>query len=217
MSLKTRPKKGLQSQVLWILLLALQLGACSTLRTRSSTARDSGGDRSWLRRREPRVTEVSRDPANQRFERVRLERWRRVARDIGLSWPVRTPRITSRFGTRSGEPHDGVDLRAAVGTPVHASHDGRVLYSGTGISGYGRLVVIRHPSGIATVYAHNSRLRVRKGQQVRRGQLIANAGASGRASGPHVHFEVRAGSRPLNPIELINDRSSRRGTLAALD
>jgi murein DD-endopeptidase MepM/ murein hydrolase activator NlpD len=163
------------------------------------------------------VTEISRDPASQRFERVRLQRWQQVAQSIGLSWPVKSPQITSKFGVRSGDPHDGVDLRAPVGTPVLASHDGRVLYSGSGISGYGRLVVLRHPSGIATVYAHNSSLKVRKGQWVRRGQLIARSGATGRASGPHVHFEVRAGSRPLNPKDLIKDRSSRRGALAALD
>jgi len=186
-------------------------------RLERSEQKDQGGDRSWLKRTEPRLTEVSRDRETQSFEKVRLVRWKRVAESIQLSWPLKKPRITSHFGERGGEPHDGVDLRARVGTPVHASHEGRVLYAGGGISGYGKLVVLRHPSGLATVYAHNSRIQVKRGQWVRRGQWIANSGASGRASGPHVHFEVRAGSRPLNPMDLIGDAALKSSTLASLD
>lgn len=214
---------------LFLLGLTLSLAACSTVRPRHSgrmglmdiakTERvGNGGDRSWLKRTEPRlppVAEQSRSTAE--FEQVRLHRWKQVAQSIQLSWPVKKARLTSQFGWRKGEAHDGVDLRAKVGTPVFAAHDGRVLYSGTGISGYGALVVIRHPSGIATVYAHNSRIRVRRGDLVKRGQLIALSGASGRASGPHVHFEVRAGSRPLDPIELIRAASGGRSALASLD
>lgn len=210
-----------------LLFFAFSLAACSTVRPHRSgrmglfdlgDVEKGGGDRSWLKRREPRLPPIShQSPSTQEFEQVRLQRWKQVAQSIQLSWPVKKARLTSQFGWRKGEAHDGVDLRAKVGTPVFAAHDGRVLYAGNGISGYGVLVVIRHSTGLATVYAHNSRIRVRRGQSVRRGQMIALSGATGRASGPHVHFEVRAGSRPLDPRELIQTSAGGRSQLASLD
>ena len=141
------------------------------------------------------------------FENVRLSRWSRLARSIELSWPLREVYITSHFGSRGDDVHEGVDLRAPMGTPVYAAHDGVVLYSGTGISGYGKLVVIKSSAGISTVYGHNSRLLVRKGQRVTRGQKVALSGSSGRSTGPHLHFEVRTGLNPVDPLKLIALRS----------
>jgi len=126
-----------------------------------------------------------------------------VADSIGLSWPLKKVQVTSNFGERGGDPHEGIDLRASTGTPVFAAHEGLVLYSGSGISGYGKLVVLKSSSGISTVYGHHSRLFVRKGQRVRRGQRIALSGSTGRSSGPHVHFEVRLGLKPVDPMKLI--------------
>jgi murein DD-endopeptidase MepM/ murein hydrolase activator NlpD len=137
------------------------------------------------------------------IETVRLARWSRVADSIRLSWPVKKVQVTSNFGERGGDPHEGIDLRASTGTPVLAAHDGMVLYSGSGISGYGKLVVLKNSAGISTVYGHNSRLFVRKGQRIRRGQKIALSGSTGRSSGPHVHFEVRLGLKPVDPLKLI--------------
>ena len=212
---------------LLLLLIAVSLTACSTVRPHRSgrmglldlsEGEGGGGDRSWLKRKEPRLPPpAAQSPSTVEFEQVRMQRWKQVAQSIQLSWPVKNARLTSQFGWRKGEAHDGVDLRAKVGTPVFAAHDGRVLYAGNGISGYGVLVVIRHSTGLATVYAHNSRIRVRRGQVVRRGQLIALSGATGRASGPHVHFEVRAGSRPLDPLVLIQAGAGGRSALASLD
>jgi murein DD-endopeptidase MepM/ murein hydrolase activator NlpD len=137
------------------------------------------------------------------LESVRMSRWGRVAQSIRLSWPLKKVQVTSNFGVRGGDPHEGIDLRASVGTPVYAAHDGVILYSGSGISGYGKLVVVKNAVGISTVYGHNSRLLVRKGQRVRRGQRIALSGSTGRSSGPHVHFEVRLGLKPVDPRVLI--------------
>lgn len=158
------------------------------------------------------------------LQAVREAHWTRIARSVRLTWPLQRVEVTSRFGERDGDPHEGIDLRASTGTPVLAAHDGVVLYSGSGIGGYGRLVVIKNGQGISTVYGHNSRLLVRKGQRVRRGQRIALSGSTGRSSGPHVHFEVRLGVRAVDPLLLIALpraqtaqvlSSRRRSTLAA--
>lgn len=132
--------------------------------------------------------------AQQAKLRNRTRMWR---------WPTNEVVVTSNFGSRSGEYHDGIDLRARSGTEVRASFDGKVIYSGSKISGYGRMIVIRHEGKLSTVYAHNSKLYVKAGARVRRGQLIALSGNTGRSSGPHVHFEVREGVTAINPILLL--------------
>lgn len=122
-----------------------------------------------------------------------------------LRWPLATGSIVvgSPFGTREGRPHEGIDLPAPVGTPVFAAGDGRVAYAGRGIRGYGNLVVVRHAGDLLTVYAHNSVLLVAQGQPVRAGDRIALVGQSGHATGPHLHFEVRAGQIPRNPMGFL--------------
>ena len=122
-----------------------------------------------------------------------------------LRWPLAAGRIVvgSPFGTREGRPHEGIDLPAPVGTPVFAAGDGRVAYAGNGIRGYGNMVVVRHAGDLLTVYAHNSVLLVAQGQPVRAGDRIALVGQSGHATGPHLHFEVRAGQIPRNPMGFL--------------
>jgi lipoprotein NlpD len=122
-------------------------------------------------------------------------------------WPLATVRIVigSPFGTRDGRPHEGIDLPAPVGTPVFAAADGHVAYVGNGIRGYGNMVVIKPPGDLLTVYAHNSLLMVAQGQPVRAGDRIALVGQSGRATGPHLHFEVRTGQIPRNPMSFLPD------------
>ena len=122
-----------------------------------------------------------------------------------LRWPLATSRlvVASPFGTREGRPHEGIDLPAPVGTPVFAAADGRVVYAGNGIRGYGNMLVVRHAGDLLTVYAHNSVLLVAHGQPVRAGDRIALVGQSGRATGPHLHFEVRAGQIPRNPMGFL--------------
>jgi len=118
-------------------------------------------------------------------------------------WPVNDVQITSEFGKRSGHHHDGIDLRAGIGTKVFAAANGKVLYSGSKISGYGKMVVIKHEKKLSSVYAHNSKIYVKQGQNVRRGQLIALSGNTGRSTGPHVHFEIRQGVTSINPSSLM--------------
>jgi murein DD-endopeptidase MepM/ murein hydrolase activator NlpD len=124
---------------------------------------------------------------------------------LTLRWPLTTIRVVvgSPFGARWGKPHEGIDLPAPIGTPVFAAADGRVVYSGSGIRGYGNLVVLKHAGDLLTVYAHNSVLLVSEGQPVRAGDRIALVGQSGQATGPHLHFEVRSGQIPRDPMSYL--------------
>jgi murein DD-endopeptidase MepM/ murein hydrolase activator NlpD len=117
-----------------------------------------------------------------------------------LMWPVKGGTLTSRFGTRNGKNHHGIDIGARRGTPIRAAHGGKVEFSGWGPTGYGLMIIIKHPGNLTTVYAHNSRNLVKKGSKVKRGQMIARVGKTGRASGPHVHFEVRNDTHAKNPL-----------------
>jgi murein DD-endopeptidase MepM/ murein hydrolase activator NlpD len=121
-----------------------------------------------------------------------------------LRWPL-TSRIVvgSSFGARDGRRHEGIDLPAPTGTPVYAAADGRVAYAGNGVRGYGNMVVLRHAGDLLTVYAHNAVLLVSQGAPVRAGDRIALVGQSGHATGPHLHFEVRAGQIPEDPMPLL--------------
>ena len=108
-----------------------------------------------------------------------------------LSWPLAGGQIVSGFGRRPETAHDGLDIKAPSGTPIFAAHAGKVVYANNGIPGYGNLVVLRSSDGLTTIYAHCRRLDVREGESVTPGQQIAEVGETGRATGPHLHFEVR--------------------------
>ncbi len=120
-----------------------------------------------------------------------------------LQWPLANPLVGSPFGTREGRPHEGIDLPAAVGTPVMAAAAGRVVYAGNGIRGYGNLIVLQHAGDLLTVYAHNSTLLVGQGAEVRAGQRVALVGQTGHATGPHLHVEVREGEIPRDPMAFL--------------
>lgn len=143
-----------------------------------------------------------------------LNLYRLAASKAPFANPVKNSfRFTSKFGFRRDPKtggrrmHSGVDFAAPVGTPLYATADGVVTSAGWG-SGYGRLVKIQHEFGIETRYAHMSRIRVKVGQRVSRGDRIGDMGASGRVTGVHLHYEVRVGGKPVNPmiyIQAAND------------
>lgn len=126
-------------------------------------------------------------------------------RMVRLYWPVRG-KVTSKFGRRHGRPHDGIDISVPEGTPVRAAADGDVVYSSHRLTGYGNLIIIRHTHDMFTAYAHNQSNLVRRGAHVKRGEIIARAGHTGHASGPHLHFEVRRGPTPVNPLVYLPKR-----------
>ncbi|MCC2111208.1 MAG: M23 family metallopeptidase, partial [Hyphomicrobiales bacterium] len=118
---------------------------------------------------------------------------------VSFRWPVRG-RIVSSFGSSTdGERNDGINLAVPEGTSVKAAEDGVVVYSGNELKGFGNLVLIKHKDGWVTAYAHNSELMVQRGDRVNRGQIIGKAGKTGAVTSPQVHFELRKGSKPVDP------------------
>jgi len=117
----------------------------------------------------------------------------------GYNWPAQGT-ISSHYGWRWGRMHSGIDIAAPIGTPILAAADGVVITSEWNSGGYGNLVEIEHPNGSITLYAHNSENRVRVGDVVKKGQLIALMGSTGYSTGPHLHFELRIpGQGAVNP------------------
>ena len=114
-------------------------------------------------------------------------------------WPARG-RVISRFG---GDGNDGINISLPEGTSVRAAEDGTVAYVGEEIKGYGKLVLVRHPNGWVSAYANNGDLLVKKGETVKRGQVLAKSGQSGNVTSPQLHFELRKGKTPVDPQQYL--------------
>ena len=120
-----------------------------------------------------------------------------------LRWPIRG-KIIDRFGPRTDGTHnDGVNLSVPMGADVHAAEAGVVAYAGSELKGYGKLVLVRHENGWVTAYAHNSELLVKRGDKVKRGQVISKAGRTGGVDQPQLHFELRQGAKPVDPLPFM--------------
>ena len=119
-------------------------------------------------------------------------------------WPVRGKVITAYGAKANGKANDGINLAVPEGTPVKAAEDGVVAYSGNELKGYGNLVLVRHANGYVTAYAHASELLVKRGDTIKRGQIIAKSGQSGEVGSPQLHFEIRKGSSPVDPLQFLN-------------
>ena len=119
-------------------------------------------------------------------------------------WPVRGKVITGYGAKTNGKSNDGINLAVPEGTPIKAAEDGVVAYSGNELKGYGNLVLVRHSNGYVTAYAHASELLVKRGDTIKRGQVIAKSGQSGEVGSPQLHFEIRKGSQPVDPLQFLN-------------
>ncbi len=167
---------------------------------------DLPGERQNKNRRKETSKEIQRERSKGAPYPVKKKRKKVLALKIPeFIWPVEGV-VTSPFGWRGHEHHDGIDIGAPLGTPIRAAADGVVIYSGNGLTGYGNMIVIKHTPRVFTVYAHNKRNLVRKGQRVKQGQIIGYVGKSGRATGPHLHFEIRIGTRPVDPLRYLPRR-----------
>jgi murein DD-endopeptidase MepM/ murein hydrolase activator NlpD len=115
-------------------------------------------------------------------------------------WPARG-RVIAPFGTRpDGTHNDGINIAVPLGTEIHAAEAGRVAYAGNELKGYGNLVLIRHDGGWVSAYAHADQILVKRDEVVRRGQVIAHAGKTGSVDQPQLHFELRHGAKPVDPL-----------------
>lgn len=152
--------------------------------------------------------DVASDPITERANDVlgqldKLNLYRIAAEKLPFGFPVTGYyRSTSGFGPRWGRMHEGHDFAGSTGTPIHATADGVVIHAGRQ-SGYGNLIRIRHEFGFETRYAHLSKIRVKVGQRVSRGERIGDMGNTGRSTGTHLHYEVRVGGNAVNPMKYI--------------
>ena len=127
---------------------------------------------------------------------------------LAFAWPVKGKVISGFGATTGGERNDGINIAAARGTPIRASASGTVSYAGDELKDYGNLLLIKHADGYVTAYAHADHLIVAKGDTVTKGQVIGYAGQTGDVSTPQLHFEIRHGTQPVNPSDLLVARSS---------
>ncbi|MGQ0549239.1 MAG: LysM peptidoglycan-binding domain-containing M23 family metallopeptidase [Armatimonadota bacterium] len=142
------------------------------------------------------------EPGNVEARKGAVKPPAQVGPDRVFLWPTRGI-ITSRFGWRRyRRHHEGIDLASPHGTPIYATRDGIVEYSGVR-NGYGQVVYVDHGGGLVTVYGHASELLVAAGQRVKRGQMIARVGCTGVCTGAHVHFEVRINGVAVNPLQYL--------------
>lgn len=133
----------------------------------------------------------------------RINLYRIAAERLPFDMPLQSSyRLTSSFGTRWNRLHAGLDMAGPIGTPVYATADGVVTFAGWS-SGYGRLIKIQHEFGVETRFAHLNAIRVQVGQRISRGDRIGDMGNSGRSTGPHLHYEIRVGGEPVNPMIYI--------------
>ena len=116
-------------------------------------------------------------------------------------WPANGRVITAFGPTTNGQQNDGINIAVPENTPVKAAEDGVVAYAGNELKGYGNLVLVRHPNGYVTAYAHAKELLVKRGDQIKRGQVIARSGQSGNVNAPQLHFDIRKGSSPVDPTK----------------
>jgi murein DD-endopeptidase MepM/ murein hydrolase activator NlpD len=119
-----------------------------------------------------------------------------AAEEAAFRWPARG-RVIAGYGSSGNE---GINIALPEGTPVKAAEEGTVAYAGSDVKGYGKLVLVRHANGYVSAYAHNGEIEVRPGEKVKRGQTIAKSGSSGNVTSPQLHFEIRKGATPVDPI-----------------
>ena len=124
-------------------------------------------------------------------------------RGFSLDWPVDRAQLTQRFKPKGSDKHWGIDLAARRGSDIFAAHDGKVVYTGSGFSGYGKLIIIEYGDIWASFYSHLDAITVGQGEWVQQGQIIGKMGSTGRSTGPHLHFELRRKKKPVNPLAYL--------------
>lgn len=171
-----------------IIPVALLVSACSNSPTKQSA-------QNVVKSNEPTI-QNNRSPASEDS----VSQWQRQQQISYFDWPVDEARMTRGFLPNRRKPHLGLDLAARKGTAIYASHDGTVIYTGREFHGYGRLIMIEGQQGWASLYAHLSKINIKQGDRVKKGDLIGLMGSTGHSTGVHLHFEIRTASGPVDPL-----------------
>ncbi|WP_274424124.1 peptidoglycan DD-metalloendopeptidase family protein [Chelativorans sp. YIM 93263] len=175
----------------------VQMAAAQLPQTQETSAQDTQAE---PRQRDEEPVVVEADAATEGGDEEQVAALTPDSTGAGnLRWPVRG-RVVSAFDSGSS---DGIDIAVPEGTAVHAAENGVVIYAGDGLKGFGNTVLVRHDDGLVTVYGHASELKVKRGDQVTRGQQIALSGMSGNTDRPKLHFEVREGTSPVDPMAYL--------------
>jgi murein DD-endopeptidase MepM/ murein hydrolase activator NlpD len=176
---------------LTISLLAVTIfGSCSTFQTPISRSLD-----------QPSLQTPDFRADNKNLEDVKKIQFADTT-DL-FDWPVDDARLTRGFLPKKHHPHLGIDLASKRGTPILAAQGGLVIYTGREFRGYGKMVLVESGKGWATLYAHMDKIVVQEGQKVTQGQMIGAMGRTGRATGVHLHFEIRKDRGPIDPLPLL--------------
>lgn len=174
----------------------------ATTQARTAALPKAGGQTKTAAQASPSATKSTVKPAAKTKTAKKTTPARTISkyRKTKFVWPVRGT-IISKYGTiGKGRANDGINIKAAKGTAVKAADKGTIAYAGNELKGFGNLILIKHNDGWITAYAHNDRLLVKKGQKVARGEKIATVGTTGGVNAPQLHFEIRAGKNPVNPV-----------------
>ena len=147
-------------------------------------------------------SEAAPAPVSDPKTTASLPRQEEETQQADVRWPARG-RVIAGYSGKGG--NEGINLAVPEGTPIKAAEGGTVAYAGNELKGYGNLVLIRHPNGYVSAYAHNGDLKVKRGDTVKRGQVVAQSGQTGNVSSPQLHFELRKGSSPVDPTPYLNN------------
>jgi murein DD-endopeptidase MepM/ murein hydrolase activator NlpD len=167
------------------------LGSCTTFHTPLSRELMNGSTATVARGTASDQPMTISEPDNKAFD-----------------WPVDSARMTRGFLPNKRRPHLGIDLAAPKGTPILAAQGGTIIYAGREFKGYGKMVLIESGDGWATLYAHFDKILVSEGQKVRKGEVIGAMGRTGRATGVHLHFEIRKNRGPIDPLPLLPETAA---------
>lgn len=186
-------------QIVILFTLSLLLGSCSTFHTPLS--------RELLTKSKTRTVSNSStidDSSSIDTSKSSSNTLESNVESLGFfDWPVDEARMTRGFLPNKRRPHLGIDLAATKGTPIYSSHQGIVLYTGKDFRGFGKMIIIESSRGWATLYAHLEKIYVTEGQKIKQGEYIASMGRTGRATGVHLHFEIRNKKEPVDPMEYL--------------
>jgi lipoprotein NlpD len=141
------------------------------------------------------IDDVAKEP-------IEGEKEKTVQKRLDFTWPL-DGKCIGLFEEEERKRHQGIDISSPSGTPIKAAGPGWVIYSGNTIRGYGNLIIVRHSEEWVSVYAHNQVNLVEEGVWVEKGQMIGKVGQTGRASGPHLHFEIRKNNKAVDPLPLL--------------